>query len=402
MARVLTFYRLCSPTESGDAMAITDQNAVLIIGAGVSAPFNVPLGGQLIDEIRDQLTREREALDIQGKRRPHNLLEAAVAAANNYDLFLRYPIHTTLAMKHEKSDMLHIADVEPDMFRLHDLRMLLDGQTSETIDDFIVQNPAMAETSKTAIATVLFLRCFRLNKEKQFVPRPLDRRRAGHLFPNADFVAQPNLNQRNWIHHLINIIRNSRNPQCGFDGRIKIITFNYDMILEYVLDQQFANTERQHGDWRQFIDIHHVHGSCGPIERPQERVDFVIRRWGEGIHVVNDQTISEPVQRARIDAWNLVANARKIHCVGFAFGDANRALLGLDAKRGGTLNYCNYDANVGVKMSADKCGCAPRSQTEQAIDARPKLEVIENANSDRRPMEVADWFRIGYAGPLPA
>lgn len=382
-------------------MAITDPKSVLLLGAGVSAPFNLPLGGQFIDEIYAQLTAERRSLGVEEHRKPSDIGASLVSAANDNSQFLKFPIHTAVGLAQDKDGQLSRADVDREMARLHELRNLLDGQTSETIDDFIVQNPSLADIAKIAVATLLFMRCYQLTRFRQFVPKPLDSRKCGGLFEDDKLLKNPGLDQRNWIHHLINIIRNSRNAECGFEGRIKIITFNYDMILERVLTQQFANSQKQHGEWKQFIDIYHVHGRCGPIDDITERPDVVIRRWAEGIHVVNDASVTESVDRARNAARELVDLATQIHCVGFAFGDANRALLGLNTKRGGVLNYCNYDGNVGVKMSAEKCGAAPRTEAELAIDARSKLKVIENSNSDRRPMEVADWFKIGYAGPLP-
>jgi len=43
-------------------LAITDENAVLILGAGASFPHNLPLGGSLIGDIYEQIQQEYNRL----------------------------------------------------------------------------------------------------------------------------------------------------------------------------------------------------------------------------------------------------------------------------------------------------------------------------------------------------
>ena len=390
-------------------MAITDKRAVLMLGAGVSAPFNVPLGGQMIDAIRRQILRERPDLPSGQKK---GMSHVVGQAFHSHVDFLQYPIHATMGLQKENisGNSFIPGKFDASMRKVEDLFHRLDGQTSETIDDFIVQNESLADVAKIAVAAVLFLRTYCLDHHgRSLTPKPLDRRFCGHLFEASEAQKRPELDQRNWIHHLINIIRNHRRLRPDDTHKVEIITFNYDTILEYVLDQQFANTDAEHGNWRDHIRILHVHGACGLIENfehnlplPRKPPCDLVREWAAGIHVVNDSSPpSDAVQADRKTAAALIHDATRIHCVGFSFAESNVRLLELDRKRGGVLNYCNYDANVGVKMSAEKCGTKPPSSSELESDARKKLKVEENANSDRRPMEVADWFKIGYAGALP-
>lgn len=390
--------------QTGVNMAITDTRAVLILGAGVSAPFNVPLGGQMIDAVRRQILEERPDLRSTAERKGMSF--AVGKAFSSAPDFWKYPIHASVGLVSENiSGNSFIPDrFEASMRKIEDLVSRLDGQTSETIDDFIVQNESLAQVAKIAVAAILFCRSYCLDEHgRSLIPRPLHRRFCGHLFDQHDLLKRPELDQRNWIHHLINIVRNHRRLRPDDKHKVEIISFNYDTILEHVLDAQFTNTDAQHGNWRDFIRVLHIHGACGPINVIRgERPDEIVREWAAGIHVVNDKsTPSEQVLRDRKTAEALIYSATQIHCAGFSFADSNVELLGLDKKRGGTMNFCNYDANVGVKMSAEKCGAKARSKAELDIDGRSRLKVTENANSDRRPLEVADWFKIGYAGPLP-
>ncbi|RYZ10400.1 MAG: hypothetical protein EON61_11900 [Alphaproteobacteria bacterium] len=384
-------------------MALTDEKAVLILGAGVSAPFNVPLGGQMIDAIREQIRFERPSLG-SGKSRG-DMGNLVGQAHSSHKVFMSIPIHATVGLQPHNIDGDRFNENFNGAIReLENLAARLDGQTSETIDDFIVQNDSLSHLAKMAVAAIIFSRCYELDAfGHQVVPKSLDRRYLGHLFPADVLEERPTCNQRNWVHHLINIVRNHRRIHPSDGHKIQIVTFNYDTILEYVLDQQFANTDFEHGNWRKWIDIRHMHGACGPIEVIRGRpLNEIVREWASGIHVVNDK--SDPPKEIcdeRESARQSIFRATQIHCAGFSFADSNVELLGLHTKRGGSMNYCNYDANVGVKMSAEKCGIGKRSSAAIESDVRPKLRVIENSNVDRRPLEVADWFKIGFAGALP-
>ena len=172
-------------------MSIIDDDAVLILGAGVSAPFHFPLGGSLIEEIGRQLAKERS--ETQGKNLHiggnwNRFYESTATTAHGFNDF---PISGAIASQYILADGHGFQGKElgEDIKRLHDLEKLLENQTSETIDDFIVENPEFAGVTKIAIAAQLFLSSYHYdNNAEQFVSLPFEQR---HVW-NSD--------ERNWVH----------------------------------------------------------------------------------------------------------------------------------------------------------------------------------------------------------
>lgn len=373
-------------------MPIGDGKSVLLLGAGVSAPFNIPIGGSMIEAIGNQLRAERRVL---GASSGDVVIDSSVIgqAANNASKFYKIPIHASLGLreKNVRGYSFVQENFRHDMEAIWNFGRLLQDQTSDSIDDFIIQNPGLAEVSKIAIASIIFLRCYKLTADGQSVQiQPLSARRTDALFSTADERNQHA--ERNWIHILINIAREkyySFKPDPM--DRIKIITFNYDMILEHVLQSQFENTQHKYGPYKEYFDILHVHGQCGELSSDlSNNCHSMIRGWAEGIHVVRSQSIADNVAVQRETAQKWIRSARFIHAAGFAFARANVKLLGLDkSEQLSKLNYCNYNRSVGVKKNADVCRIGFR-------------EVIEDCNEDSRPLRVSDWFSTGYAGELPS
>src|SRR5262249_37299697 len=71
-------------------MSIINDKAVLLLGAGVSAPFGVPLGDKIIGMIADSLGKEITLLRKSGVE-SHTIR----AAINETSTFWHLPIHAT-------------------------------------------------------------------------------------------------------------------------------------------------------------------------------------------------------------------------------------------------------------------------------------------------------------------
>lgn len=373
-------------------MALGDGKSVLLLGAGASAPFNIPIGGGMIEAIGHQLDTERKYL---GAKAGQLVLDKTRIgeALSDLRIFYKMPIHATigLAEKNIKQNRLCPEEFQTDMAVLLEFERLLHNQTSDSIDDFIVQNPNLSRLSKIAIASIIFLKSYSVDEaNRSLLVRQLDRRTTSELF--KDVSERSELAERNWIHLMINIARDRYFDSVPDPSRrIRIITFNYDMILEHVLERQFRNTQRNYSDYTDYFEILHVHGQCGRIDDEiRERGRPVIESWAEGIHVVRETDVSQKVQDDRLLARKWVESARNIHCVGFSFARANVKLIGLDAcPNPNSLNYCNYNRSVGVKKNAESC-------------AAPMRQMSEDRNDDDRPLRVSDWFATGYAGELPS
>ena len=212
-------------------MAITDANSVLILGAGASVPFGFPLGGKLIDLIRelalaevDDCKRENEAKE-KTIRADHTYIHPRIGLGSG-----RFMLKVLCKDTWGSDDLLAFEEIE----KLKNVASLLNGQTSETIDDFIAINPAVSDIMKIGIAAVFFNHLYSRSKSGWDLNALSTRQVAGE--------------RRNWVHHLINLVRHHNFEKTDEErSKVRIISFNYDGIVETILNEQFNNTEHAFG-----------------------------------------------------------------------------------------------------------------------------------------------------------
>lgn len=354
-------------------MSLTSATSVFILGAGSSAPFGLPLGGQLLHDIRAQLGSEFASLRTDRERG---------YSQGGLHGFWRRPVIETLQ---------RMSQYNPS--RLESLHALLSDQTSETIDDFIVENPTYANLTKLAMATVLVRCCH---------TRPTRDQQTWKVLPFAarTFDAGAGGSRRNWIHLFINLVRQGiRLGEVSRQNKVQVVSFNYDCILEWVLNAQFSNSESGYSDWSDYIEITHVHGQFPPLASTSEALGDpadLISKWAEGIHVVHEGTVPAKILAARARARELVHGAREIYAAGFAFGGGNCALLGLKENPGWsgrrTISYCNWNGDIGLQKAVEKI----------AHWVQPKTIIDEGKGTSLDPMEIEAWVRAGYLGEMPS
>jgi hypothetical protein len=337
------------------------------------------MGKDLITSTRDSIRYEMKQM-YGGRNGLHRdstnfLIEAALTPWG----FKVRPILGAVARRSiNRQQQINAPNLNADLHQLRALEKLLENQTSETIDDFIVENPTYAPLAKLCIAAQFLRRsCVFPEPHIALECEPI-------AFETRDFAGK-----RNWVHLLINIARHGvRTGKVTTQNPLKIITFNYDMILERVLDKQFANTERNYGSYKQYFEILHPHGQFGELSDGMTDLPLLAGEWAKGVHVVNEDTVSDKVRDARVAARDLVENAKELYFAGFSFAGPNCRLLGLSNQRSQQLVYCNYDGNVGVKKSVESYARQPRN-------------IEEAAGSLERPLEMTDWLKAGYLGELP-
>ncbi len=384
-------------------MAITDSKTVLILGAGVSAPFGLPTGEQLMTNIAEHVNQ-------------------TVIRTGGADRLTGHTFHSF-----GNDDVLLQVANESNASALSDLRLLrnlLTNQTSDSIDDFIVMNAELACITKRCIAYEMFLSMydvFEMNNPKPisnlsstaktYELKNLAQRTLEYAVNHPGFTES--VTERNWIHRLINLVRLGMREDgpVTSENKIQIITFNYDTILEHVLDKQFSNTlagRQNFHNYRDFVDIKHVHGQIGELPEnvtTQDEVIGLIRSWADGIRVVREPgNPTDDITQTRQDACKWIADANEIYACGFAFAQANTDLLGFGPGAPPPLeqeeayppqtglqqvHYYNHGNNVGVRMAAERLsskGAAPRTRTV--------------TDSFTEGQNLSDWIGAGNLGEL--
>lgn len=369
-------------------MSITRRTSVLVLGAGVSEPFGIPLGGQLVDLIANQIDEESsEAVSDHygGKAFDASIVVNWTEPARWH----RHPIFGTIMRQRMNGNTLPTKEAYEAFLEIQALRELLRNQTAETIDSFIAENPKSAPLAKLALAALLLRSSYTPGREnhgeplsiKPFAARTLKCQHRRNDLPQTE---------RNWVHLLINIIRHGIDSgSVSSNDTIKIVTFNYDTILEHVLETQFANRESPLGPFSNYVEILHVHGQVGKLAPACMNPSEIAFEWSKGISVVKEATPPPEVLAARERARSLIAEAEHVYAVGFAFAGPNCRLLGLNsqpATHNRLLTYCNYDGNRGIKEAARLYA----SRTEEV------------PGEWSRPLSVTDFIRAGYLGEPPS
>ncbi|MEZ5995332.1 MAG: hypothetical protein R3C25_06230 [Hyphomonadaceae bacterium] len=144
------------------------------------------------------------------------------------------------------------------------VRDLLRDQTAETIDAFIAGESWFAQLTKLMLAAMLLAFLSRWTKRLWRTTNcPFVRGANAQLRSSAWRQAAAAVRTK-LIHLLINIIRHGIDTK-RIKSKVKIITFNYDLLLEHVLEEQFSNRETPLGPYTDYLDIMHVHGTLGSL-----------------------------------------------------------------------------------------------------------------------------------------
>lgn len=368
-------------------MSIVDEGSVLILGAGSSNDFGLPLGGELIELIRDATTRTSPVSDgWDGTTRAPAFWGAGLHRGKEG---FKEPIGATLVSAFLTGrTQTTTSDLHGMRSKAYEFGKALDAQTSDTIDDFISLNPSHALMAKRCIAATFAQQVFEFDQDRHdILARSFDQRLSPH-------------NQvRNWIHLLINIVRHRfRDEPPAL--RIPIISFNYDGILERVLAKQFSNVEEEFADFRDYFEIIHPHGYCGDIPDHTNDPWGLAVEWAKNIWVVNEPAALVPtiVSDDRQRAKELITKAKHVYAAGFSFSYPNCELLGLYAKGGPfEISYHNYGNDIGLDLAVERIWSGWGSMSE----ARRSRIVKKGAGSENRDLTIADWIRAGYLGETP-
>lgn len=381
-------------------MAITDPGSVLIIGAGASVPFGLPLGGDLIERIRRQLDAELEHINKRFERNAAQVYSSHLVRA--IPLAAGLPFCNALHEQNDSRGRMIEADARHYAGQLRGLRDLLTGQTSETIDDFIAINPKQANLVKIGIAIVFFgILYTEETAPKHYKKRALSDRVVGLTQKTA---------RRNWVHHLINIVRHHNFGKVREEvNKVRIISFNYDPVVETILNEQFDNTEHDFGPWQDYIEVVHPHGFMGEIESEIYDPIPILLKWAKAICVVKELEITAYAKKTRSRATEWLRDASEVYMTGFALSGPNAKLLGLGDTENTPQKWfiSNFDGSPALRRIAENYDRKPARRVRGGTDdgrlgywGKIETEIESGTRGDE--LHIDTWFEIGIPGEMPA
>lgn len=273
------------------------EPTVLIVGAGASFDFGLPIGATLAGQIRESLSFEWDSELTRGDRA---LLDAARQAGVDVDRFLQDALKIAAALPWFKSidDCLHTNS--------HNELGVLAGKMA------IARQIALAE-SVSSIAKL-----WGTPRERQGVMDALRRTWAG------DFV-QLLVTGVTHADHL-----------TVFDN-LKVVSFNYDRCIEsllyHLIQPALDITAEQAAEAMQRLRVYHPYGSLGPIPALSPNRQGVRYGGVAGLNLsaaaerlfVYTEAREEPADLAEMK--QAVFNAQKLLFLGFGFHEQNVKLL---------------------------------------------------------------------------
>lgn len=381
-------------------MGLFSADTAIIIGAGASVPFGLPNGLQLMDLAAVVLDSEASVLEKIAERYPFGTVLANKAP-------ITYAIHDELQAG-SKIEINMAASI------LKRTSSWIKKQTYDTIDDLIRNFPDKSKLLKIVITYCLVDSLYKRNTDGEWII--------------SDAALQRKLStpkdERNWIHSLINLARAEMldDPNYWSSGeRIKIINFNYDNLLEYVIGKLWADSnainivqgspERNAANWRDVFEIVHPHGhlSSLPATIPEREFFQFLRSAAADIAVVREQAeLPESIRIQRGRAREICEQATLIYAMGFAFARTNCELLGLGGGgRDGSgfpvasqeIRYLNYSGEFGLRDRVDRLATPPGEASLHAVLGRSVHETKDQAGG-KLPIHQA--LMAGFLGEMPS
>lgn len=385
-------------------MSLFDEGTVIIVGAGASVPFGLPTGAELIDLIVENF--RKEAAGLSNLPEAYSYLASLPAIA---------PISYALFCKGDSQ-----VDINPHVHigRLNDAANWLALQTGDSIDDIIRHNPSKALMLKVGICHALFLKTYQLSKQpRAYTLRILTERTVSFLRESKEVY------YRNWVHHFINLVRSQILSEIADYGKVrskvKVISFNYDGILEHIFDRKWGSIENNLGVWSDYIEIVHPHGF---LEMPDRVLDYDLAAHllsnANRIVVVHDSLDGAPAAEftQRDAARRFCKDAYRVYAIGFAFARANISLIGLDEgievdkeeeershgfyrpKR--HYHYINFNDSFGLRARVKEL-CDRASGWPPEDDFYPVFPEEMTAGPGRL-LEISEALIAGFLGEMPS
>ena len=306
------------------------KKTVIILGAGASHHFDFPLGNTLLENI---------IVGVNSIIKPGPSRFGHMMYHTGGNELLKDPYTQMIAFlgtKQAREMMPDEMDHNSIWFKLVDFAKAIEGQTQESIDTFVRQNPTHSFFGKVFTALEVFTKMYE---------------RQEHNYNLKDFGVRDINGEPNWYLGLIEHLRDEANDLKMLEqNRISIVTFNYDLSLEHALMTQLGNAELFAGaSYKNFIDIFHVNGAPTDVPNRVPDLGSFIFEAAQGLFMYADDVVDE-VSMVRREAKIKIKKADKIFAMGFRFEPANVKTLGLSALPSSDhIIGLNYDGNPRLK-----------------------------------------------------
>lgn len=273
-------------------MSISQKPAsrVIIVGAGASIPYKLPLAWELLKSASERVASLRRRAQ-KGIDENYRVNDSYVA--NGDDL--------------NRAIMRAMGGVEQLDGVARAFRELL---VAQNLDDFVRDHPSLTNVVSMLITVTLFQKIYSASDGVWQLRSQFEK---GGLTPDKD-----------WMRSLVGIIR----ATSSADQKVAVVSFNYDGLLERSMRMYWGGAERKYPPLKECVEFVYPHGVITELPAMVTRSVPYLEEQANSIRLGDNKD-----DAARERAKALVAQAEKIYSVGFSFSADNRALLGITQSR---------------------------------------------------------------------
>jgi hypothetical protein len=319
---------------------VFSSHTTIIIGAGSSVDYGLPLGKALWDQIVvdcDKLPKElSQHFEKNFFGQPERYFRHA--SQSNPKAYAFFSL-----MRNGRSD------IQPQPAK--DLAdHIKRANVHDNVDDFVRDNPSLKEPMQTLIAGNLFENLYQHDEDKSgWALKP-------RIFERIFRVPPPGKNVENWIRHFIGLCRNQLQlvPQGKGVHPVTVISFNYDRLMESVLRYFWDQSEVKHPKIDDCFKFLYPYGAFSELKSHVPEAGPWLVQQSKEIAI----TGSAPSSQKTV-AREALEKACEIYMLGFSCLESNMQWLGLTPKLGKKVFAQNFQdgderlARVLAKINAD-------------------------------------------------
>jgi hypothetical protein len=311
------------------------EKVVLMLGAGASWPYGYPLGNELIKNIINNINDDEffyyqdvSQLNLSdiGEYQYHHLREKLQSKPSE----LKTENHSSYVFDDENHPCYKIKMNQ--IKELQELRVALLNSDYPTIDAFLRENEKHAVAGKTMIVYSL------LKKE------------------NINMCKRDTI-QDHWYRNLIDdICSGCDEPRDILNNKLTIITYNYDISLDYYIYQGISESSRFREVSKQFINgltIKHVYGKLYDYSNESHghkygdlgenscyatnggvNAERLIKAllWNDNIKTMFMERKNKDMEQHVAEIKDLIRNVDDMIIIGFGFDRLNLETIGITLK----------------------------------------------------------------------
>jgi hypothetical protein len=324
------------------------KDTVIILGAGASCDIGYPTGEQLIKDIinkRSEILRRfcLARIDIIAPslydviiRNSNNHITFTKMLANdipiNFNSFIRVPPTAELSSKEE--------NLKKEFETARRFFQVLQDFNSISIDRFLSLHSEFEAIGKFAIAYIII--------EKEYIAK------------TQMTSCHPTKDTKNWYRYLLDEITYCK-PEEILENKLNIITFNYDLSLEYYLKKNLENNKYFKDHIAEFflntLTIHHVYGQVGKTLK-----DYKTDNYGKVVNFKGDTektnlqyiyknshkievVLNDKIVATDTKAKSLINKANQIFILGYGFLRENNKKIDLNNQNitAQRISYTNFE-----------------------------------------------------------